>query len=192
MSTRWPSLFFISKGTKIPGPKVTCLKSHNQLTAELELVLRSFLGGGEVLPQVCYWHWHALLFTTNLIPDHSWETEARSPLVHDGNLPVWTGGSEGQTRSSWIIRGGDSLSSLDPCGSQQNQGLPCKLKMFENFPKVFFFSASRNGGLGTRKSKHAPSLSVTAKSVEVTSMYLWVHGIKKDPFEYQWKILILS
>ena len=56
----------------------------------------------------------------------------------------------------------------------------------------FFFAASRNGGLGTRKSKHIPSLSVTAKSVEVTSMYLWVHGIKKDPFEYQWKILILS
>lgn len=24
-----PSLSFISKGTKIPGPKMTCLRSHN-------------------------------------------------------------------------------------------------------------------------------------------------------------------
>ena len=139
MSTRRPSLSFTSKGTKIPSPKVTCLKSHNQLTVELELVLRSLLGCGEVPPQVCYWHWHAVLFTTNLIPDHNWETEARSPLVHNGNLPVWTGGSEGQTKSSWIMRGGDTLSSLDSCGSQQNQVLPYKLKMFENFTKVFFF-----------------------------------------------------
>ena len=91
------------------------------------------------------------------------------------------------------MRGGDTLSSLDSCGSQQNQVLPYKLKMFENFTKVFFFfPASRNAGLGIWKSKHVPSLSVTAKSVEVTSMYLWVHRTKKDPFEYQWKILILS
>lgn len=92
------------------------------------------------------------------------------------------------------MRGGDSLSSLDSWGSQQNQVLPYRLKMFENFLKgfFFFFPASRNGGLGTRKSKHVPSLSVTATSVEVTSMYLWVHRTKKDPFEYQWKILILS
>lgn len=192
MSTRWPSLFFISKGTKIPGPKVTCLKSHNQLTVELELVLRSFLGGGEMLPQVCYWHWHALLFTTNLIPDHSWETEARSPLVHDGNLPVWTGGSEGQTQSSWIMRGGDSFLP-GPLWITAEPGSPLSTQNVWKLPQgFFFFAASRNGGLETRESKHVPFLSVTAKSVEVTRMYLWVHGIKKDPFEYQWKILILS
>lgn len=46
MSPCLPSISFIPKGIKIPGPKVTCLRSHNQLIVELELVLRSFLGVG--------------------------------------------------------------------------------------------------------------------------------------------------
>ena len=192
MSTSRPSLSFTSKGTKIPSPKVTCLKSHNQLTVELELVLRSLLGCGEVPPQVCYWHWHAVLFTTNLIPDHNWETEARSPLVHDGNLPVWTGGSEGQ-RAPGLWEEGTLFPPWTPVDHSRTRCSLINSKCLKTLPRFFFFfSASRNAGLGIRKSKHVPSLSVTAKSVEVTSMYLWVHRTKKDPFEYQWKILILS
>ena len=139
MSTRWPSLFFISKGTKIPGPKVTCLKSHNQLTVELELVLRSFLGGGEVLPQVCYWHRHALLFTTNLIPDHNWETEARSPLVHDGNLPVWTGVLKGRHGAPGLWEEGTLFPPWTPVDHSRTRVSLINSKCLKTFPRFFFF-----------------------------------------------------
>lgn len=70
-------------------------------------------------------------------------------------------------RDPGLWEGGDSLSSWIPVDHRPTRCSLINSKCLKTFPRcfvfVFVFAARRNGGPGTRKSKHVPSLSVTAK-----------------------------